>query len=153
MLYEEVDVIQNADDATDLLISAVFLQAQFIQEHCENFLVKNMKPYVCPDMWQFADSYELKLLGEGAKKMATTKFEEDMQSLSENRTVLMKKKVQKKSRKKVQKKSRKKEKKRQKKDLKDPANGYVSEEGEVTVQVEITITAPPELEGEDAEEE
>ncbi|KAK7487915.1 hypothetical protein BaRGS_00020816 [Batillaria attramentaria] len=76
MLYEEVDVIQNADDATDLLISAVFLQAQFIQEHCENFLVKNMKPYVCPDMWQFADSYELKLLGEGAKKMATTKFEE-----------------------------------------------------------------------------
>ncbi|KAK7487917.1 hypothetical protein BaRGS_00020818 [Batillaria attramentaria] len=30
--------------------------------------------------------------------------------------------------------------------LKDPTNGYVNEDGEVTVQASVTITAPPELE-------
>ncbi|KAK7487949.1 hypothetical protein BaRGS_00020850 [Batillaria attramentaria] len=77
MLYKKLDGVTDANTANDVLIAAMFLQVQFLQEHCERFLVNDMTPDTCLDMWQFADSYELKILEEGARAMAMSQFNED----------------------------------------------------------------------------
>ncbi|PVD27342.1 hypothetical protein C0Q70_12498 [Pomacea canaliculata] len=61
-------VTQNT--AKDILKMSAYFQMDFLTNHCEEFILRNIRPKVCLGVWQFAQKYKLHRLASKAYKMA-----------------------------------------------------------------------------------
>lgn len=69
IFYRGEDVA-NYETAKDLLKMSVYLQIDFLQDYCSEYLQTNLKPEFCLETWQFAQKYDLDTLAEKSFKMA-----------------------------------------------------------------------------------
>lgn len=69
ILYIGTDVV-NKENGKDILRMCVYLQVKFLEDHCVDYLCKNLQVEICLETWRFAQKYDLETLAQACYKMA-----------------------------------------------------------------------------------